>query len=194
MPHGKRARRYFAVTAVAASVISPAFTRADGLSADEQAFFDKHSSDVVSVTPTKLDQPAFVKVFSTPFYAVKVAIKQPDGDMTNDLVVARVDDKLVSVSRPGSDTDLPDFVKMLNPSFKLKTDADAATMERALDLAYPIIGSDDDKKSEAVVHTGNQWMFVRGLFFKDKLGFIVQTDGDGTITLVKFALKLPVAP
>jgi hypothetical protein len=185
-------RRFLALLAVAVLGSTPLASRAGDLSADEQAFFDKHSSQVVSLTPTRLDHPDFVKVFATPFYAVHVAIKQPDGDMTNELVVAKIDDKLVPVSRPGSDTDLPDFVKMINPDFKLKSDADSAAMQRALDLAYPILG-DDDKKAESVVHTGNQWMFVRGLFFKDKLGFIFETDADGSIKSAKFSLKLPIS-
>jgi hypothetical protein len=179
------------ILAVLFLVISPRYSRADGLSADDQAFFDKHSSDVVKLDAKKLDTPAFVKVFSAPFFTVKVIIKQPDGDMSNDIVVARVGEKLVCVSRPGSDADLPDFVKMINPDFKLKSDDDAKTMQTALDAAYPIIGSDDDKKAEAFKHVGNQWIFIRGNFFQDKMGYVFDVDADGKIKSAKYMLKLP---
>jgi hypothetical protein len=171
--------------------LAPLRSRADGLSAEDQAFFDKHSSDVVQLDAKRLDLPAFVKVFSTPFYTVRVTIKQSDGDMNNDIVVARVDDKLVCVGRPSSDVDLPEFVKMIKSDFKLKTDDDAKTMQTALDAAYPIIGSDDDKKAEAFKHVGDQWIFIRGNFFQDKMGYVFDVDADGTIKSTKFKLKLP---
>jgi len=161
-----------------------------GLSPDEQAFLEKHGSDVVQLKPMKLADPALSKVFSTPFYSVLVVIKQSDGDETIDTIVARVGDKLVAISRPGSDADLPDFPKMLNPAFTLKTDDDARTLQQAMDVVYPISG-DDNKKAEAFRHTGNQWLLTRGLFFDKKLGYIFDVDPGGAVKSVKFVLKLP---
>jgi hypothetical protein len=96
----------------------------------------------------------------------------------------------VSVTRPSTDADLPDFLTMLNPGFKLATEDDARTLQQALDVAYPIIGS-GDKKAETNRRAGNEWIFVRGIFFDKKMGYVFQTDPSGRIVSVKYSLKLP---
>jgi hypothetical protein len=169
----------------------PVVSSAADLTPDEQAFFDQHTSDFLRFETQRLDAPAMEKVFSTPFYAVKVVIKEgADGEQRSSLVVARIEDKLVSVSSPSSDGDLPDLQKMLNPEFKLATPADAETLQEALDAVYPIV-MDRDKKIRNFRRAGSQWMFVRGTFFDAKSGYIFETDGKGTITAVKYQLKLP---
>lgn len=171
--------------------LSPRPSGAQSLSAEDQAFFDKHSTDVVRLEPTRLSDPAFVRVFSMPIFHIKVVIKQGDsGDESMETIVARTGDKLVSIGRPSSDADMPDFPKMLSPSFKLKSDSDAKDMQAALDVVYPIVG-DDDKKSASFRHSGTQWTFVRGKFFNNLLGFVFDTDANGTITSAKFSLKIP---
>ncbi len=166
--------------------------RAEGLPAEEQAFFDKQISTFIQILPTRLQDAALVKVFAVPFYKVTVEIKDGDGGSQSvELVVARVEDKLVNVSRPGSDTNLPAFKKMLNPTFKLKTDDDAKAMQQAMDVAYPITGGDEDKKAKGFQHTGNRWTFFRGTFFDKKLGFVFEVDANGDIKSVKFSLKIP---
>jgi hypothetical protein len=182
--------RYLAIALSTILSALPVLLSARDLTPDEQSFFDKHTSDMMRLETQRLDAPAMVKVFSSPFYAVKVVLKYPDSEQSSDLVVARVGDSLVSVSRPSSDGDLPDFQKMFNPDFKLRTDADAKTLQQALDTAYPII-SDSDKKSEAFRHAGHTWTFVRGDFFDSKLGYVFETDAGGAIKSVKFLLKLP---
>jgi hypothetical protein len=169
----------------------PAISMAKDLTADEQAFFDKNISAVVKITPSRLDDPAMDKVFAAPFYEVTIEVKGGDGSTTTyKLMVARVGSGLASQDRPSSDADLPDFQKMIKPDFKLKIDDDAKTFQQALDAAYPIVG-DDDKKAEAFQHTGNQWVFIRGVFFNKHLGYVVQTNDDGTIASVKFSLEIP---
>ena len=165
---------------------------ADGLPPDEQALFDKQISNVVEIQPTRVNESSFLKVFSAPFYKVKILIKQGDGgSSTQDLVVARIDNQLVSVDRPGTDEDLPTFPKTLNPDFKLKTDDDAKALQDALDRIYPFV-MDSDKKLEAIKHNGNQWTFVRGNFMNGKvLGFIFEVDAAGAIKSVKFSLQIP---
>lgn len=173
-------------------VLAPArIARADGLSADDQAFFDKHSTDVVRLEPTRLTDAPVVRVFSVPLFHLKIVMKMGDGgEQSMDMIVARGSDKLLNVTRPSSDADMPDFPKMLNTSFKLQSDGDAKDMHAALDAIYPIVG-DDDKKAATFVHKGNQWTFIRGKFFDKRLGFIFETDPSGTITSAKFSLSIP---
>ncbi len=169
----------------------PIIAAADGLAPDEQAFFDKHIPELVKISPTKVTDAPVVKVFSAPFYQVKISLDQGDGSTQDQsIVVTRIDEKLVSVARPSGETDLPDFPKLLNADFKLKGDDDAKTMQQALDAIYPIVG-DDDKKVEAFTHDGDQWTFVRGNFIGKKLGFIFQTDPSGAITSARFSLSIP---
>jgi len=169
---------------------SPRPARAEGLSAADKAFFDKHTADIVHLEPTRVEDAEFVRVFSLPVYHVKVVIQQGEGTSSTDMVLARSGDKLISVDRPGTDSDMPDFPKMLNPSFKMQNDDGAKELQKALDLLYPIIGS-EDQKTEAFSHAGNQWTFIRGKFFDHHMGFIFETDASGKITSAKYSLKLP---
>lgn len=182
--------RHLIITLSAILSALPVLSTARDLTPDEQAFFAKHTSDLIRLDTQRLADPAFVQVFSSPFYTVKVVLKYADGEQSSDLIVARVGDSLVSVGRPSSDADLPDYLKLLNPDFKLRTDADAKKLQQALDTAYPII-SDSDKKSEAFRHAGHAWTFIRGDFFDSKMGYIFETDAGGAIKSVKFLLKLP---
>jgi hypothetical protein len=183
--------RHFVLTAAIFLSTLSTFSLAQSLPADEQSFFDKHISEVIQIAPIRLNSDDFLKVFSAPFYQVTVTIKSDDGSSQNQqVVVARSGDNMVNISRPGTDTDMPALLKMLNPSFKLKTDDDAKSMQTALDAAYPIV-TDDDKKAEKFRHTANQWVFARGKFFNDDLGFVFQTDDSGAITSAKFTLKAP---
>lgn len=163
--------------------------RGGELSPDEKAFFDKHVSEIVKIEPTRLEDKNLLRVFATPFYNVKIEVKQGEGSETSEAVAARVGDQLVSVSRPSTDADMPDFPKTLNPSFKLKTDTDAKAMQSSLDVLYPIIG-DDDKKAETFKHAGNKWTFIRGKFFDHHMGFIFETDASGAIKSAKYSLQI----
>jgi hypothetical protein len=182
-------RRFFLIVAMFLAIASVP-SLAQSLTDDEKAFLDKHMPEVVKVEPARLNDAGFLKVFSALFYQVTISIKTDDGTQTQQVIVAHAGDTLVSISRPGSEADMPNFVKMLNPDFKLKTDDDAKTMQSSLDTIYPLI-TDDEKKAEKFRHTGNQWVFARGKFFNDDLGFVFQTDDSGTITSAKFTLKAP---
>ncbi len=170
--------------------VLPSLAFAGDLTPAERAFFDQHLADLIRLDAQRLDTPEVVRVFSAPVYAVKVVRLEADGEQSSDLVVARMGQKLVAVSRPGTDADMPELQKMLNPAFRLRTDADAAVLQQALDAMYPIV-SDSDAKLKGFHRAGNQWKFVRGDFFEDKLGFLFETDAGGAITSAKFQLRLP---
>ncbi len=160
-------------------------------SADEQAFLKQHLADVVTVVPTRLDDPDVVKTFSGPIYQITITINMGDNSTSHQQqIAARVGDKLVPLSQPSTDRDCSDIQKMLNGDFTLRTDDDAKVLQSALDELYPV-ASDDDKKVVAFHHDGHEWSFVRGAFFDKHLGFIFTTDDGGKITDVKFSLKLP---
>lgn len=165
-----------------------------GLSSDERAFFDKHISKIVQIEPARLSDPALRRVFKAAFYKVTITLNQGEsGTQTMDLTVARVGDELVDVSMPSTTEDLPKFKQMLNPEFKLRNEKDAQTLQSALDVLYPISTSfgGEDLKAKGIMHSGKQWNFIRGEFFKKHKGFSFTTDASGAISNVKYSLELP---
>jgi hypothetical protein len=164
---------------------------AQALTPDEQSFIDKHLPEFISTKVTRIADPALAKVFAAPFYKVEIAIKDNDGNsQLSDLTVARVGDKLVNVSSPSTDGDQKNLVAMLSPQFKLKSNADAAALQKALDLLFPPF-NDEEKKAVKFSHKGADWTFIRGTFFEDKKGYIFTTKPDGAVASAKFMLKLP---
>jgi hypothetical protein len=178
---------------IGALVLGVVATRAWGgdLTADEKVFLGQHLSDVVKIESVRVSDPAVIKAFATPFYTVNIDISDGDGGTShNSVLVTRRDDKLVGVTRPGTDGDHPEIQQMFRPDFRLKNDADARVLQTALDAVFPIIGS-SDQKAKTFKQAGHEWRFVRGEFFDAKMGFVVTTDNSGTVTGVKFVLKLP---
>jgi hypothetical protein len=168
----------------------PALSFAGNPTPAEKAFFSQHVSDVIKLDARRLDAPAIAKVFSSPVYLVKVVRLEGDGEEIKEIAAARVGEKLVSMSVPGTDSDLPNFEKMLSPAFRLRTDADAVVLQEALDAVFPIT-MDRDRKVKAFRRAGNQWSFLRGEFFEDKLGYLFETDATGAVKSVKYRLRLP---
>jgi len=155
----------------------------------ERAFFDQHISEIVRIEPKRMADPAMLKVFAVPIYEVTITIHEADSTNTSSIIVAHVGSQLVSVSRPSTDADLPHVLKMMNPGFRLTSAEDARMLQQVLDAIYPIIGS-DDKKAETHRRTGNQWIFVRGVFFGKSQGFVFEIDASGAIVAVKYSLKI----
>jgi hypothetical protein len=167
---------------------------AAGLSPDERAFFDKNISKIVQIEPSRITDPSLEKVFQASFYKVTITLNQGEsGTQTMDLTVARVGQELMDVSMPSTTEDLPKFKQMLKPDFKLRNEKDAQTLQSALDVLYPISTSfgGEDAKAKAIKHSGKQWNFIRGEFFKKHKGFSFTTDANGGISDVKYSLELP---
>jgi hypothetical protein len=164
---------------------------AQSLPPEEQAFIDKHLGSIVNISTVRLTQPVVTQVFSAPLYLIEVTVNSGDGGSTGGhTIAARVDDKLVAVSRPGTDSDFPLLLKMLGGDFRLVSDSDAQRLQDALDIMFPVFDR-SDKESVAFRRAGNQWTFVRGTFFDDKMGFVFTTDPQGKVTAVKYRLRLP---
>lgn len=183
--------RLLAVVGLALAVCAGA-VRGQGLSAEEQAFLEQNLKKIIVVTPTRLDDAAVTTVFGVPIYTVKIQINDEDGgNALTTITVARVAESLVAVSQPSTDTVRPDIQKMIRSDFKLTGPAAAETLQKALDVVYPIIGGSDEQKARAFRRKGNEWTFVRGKFFDNALGFVMTTNAAGTITAVRFSLKVP---
>jgi len=183
--------RTFAGMLALALALSATGAAAQNRPPDEKEFVRQHLQNIVRVDPVRLTDPAVTSVFAVPLYRVMVEIGDPNGAARTSVMVGRQGDTLVVVSQPGEDQDRPDILKLLRPQFKLTGAAAAETVQNALDLVYPIIGSSADEKAKAFRHRGNDWIFVRGKFFDASMGFVLTTDASGTITGVRYVLKLP---
>ncbi len=183
-------KRYLTLAVSALLSALPMVSSAGDLTPDEQAFFNRHTSDLVRFETQRLDDPVMQEVFAAPVYQVKIFIGGDDSGPTTSLVVARVGDKLVSVNVPSSDADMPGLLAMLKPGLKLSTTAEASMVQQALDTICPILMS-SDKKLKGFSHQGTTWHFVRGEFFESKSGFVFETDAEGKVTAVKYLLRLP---
>ena len=182
--HNNQARFLLAASAITAFGLSVA--RAD----DGAAFIRDHISDVVKIDAVAIADPSVASTFAGPVYTVTIGISDGESMQTNSMIVTRIGDKVVPLSRPGTDGDYPAIQKMLNPALRLTGDGDLKTVQNAFDLVYPIVGM-QDMSARDFKHTGNQWVLVRGVFFDKKMGFVLTTDGDGAVTDVKYVLKLP---
>ncbi len=182
--------RSLALTLSAALSAFPLLSSAADLTPEEQEFITQHTSDLVKFETQRLDDDVMQEVFAAPFYSMKLVIGEGDGSSMTTLIVARVGDKLVNVTKPGTDADLPDFAKMLKPELRLRTTADATMVQKALDTIFPPF-MESERKLLTFKHAGTQWIFVRGEFFESKSGYVFETDADGAIQSVKYMLRLP---
>jgi hypothetical protein len=144
----------------------------------------------IKIEPEKLDAPALKKTFSAAFYKVNIKISQGDGYSTSKMSLAFHEGKFVNVESTTTTRPMPVLQSLVNKGFKLKTEADAKAFEEALDVLFPVRSFGDDKKVKGVKKAAPGWHFIRGKFFKDLKGFVVETDGAGAITSIKYDLKI----
>lgn len=141
-----------------------------------------------------LNNMAIKKTFSAKFYDVTITQHDIAGGSSSaeNRTMAKMRGNFIYLESPTTDEPLPKLLGMLNKQFLLKTQKDAETIEAALDALYPIsttFGTEDlDKK--AIRKKGNQWIFIRGAFFRNVKGFVFQTDANGHIQSVSYSLSI----
>ncbi len=162
------------------------------LTADEQNFFDSHIEDILQITPTRLNNANLAQVFSVTFYNVKISMPFGTGAMTQQGIVMRQGDHLVSLVMPVTNQSMSQLVDLINPNFKLKTIADAETLQDALNTLYPRQTdlNQNPRSNSAILQNGNQWTIITGSFFGKNTGFMITTSIDGTITSIDYSQGL----
>ena len=142
----------------------------------------------LTVEPERIENDGLARVFDATFYKVDVRLALPSGATKFGTKLMRVGEEVLDVPSPASTQSMPELVKILRKDFLLKSKADAATFEQALDVLYPMGSS--DKKHKAIAQKGSRWTFVRGKFFDDTKGYVATTDASGRITEIRRVLKL----
>jgi hypothetical protein len=184
--------RHWLLAGIAAVLACQAGLYAENITPAEQAFFDGQVAKLIKVDVRPLHGLALDQCFDVPFYDLKLRIHQAGGLETVEMLVARQGQKMIEVSSPGTDAEMPQLKGMLKPQFKLRNDKDAQVLQEALDTLYPIASGfgDEDLKAKAIKHEGDQWVFVRGKFADNGKGFVFKTAPDGSITSVSYSLGL----
>ncbi|MBA4189677.1 MAG: hypothetical protein C0467_16960 [Planctomycetaceae bacterium] len=161
---------------------------ADDTDAEAKAYFEKNLGKLVTVKPKLLKDAAIAKVLTAKIYRVELGV----GDTTLTPLIGRDGEKIVTLTQPSTNQDVPGLKAIVDPKFKLTTETDAIVFQSVLDALYPISNTfgEDDLKAKTIRHNGTEWTFVRGKFFKKDKGFMVTTDKDGVITKVRFSLEL----
>ena len=169
---------------------------AANVSEQEKEFLKAHICDVAQVTPcnfsnftdikpTRLNADALSKVFLYPFYKVQLIFP----DSTTYIIVMQKDGKLALPPEGTQEQDMPQFLHLLNPSFRLKTEADGELLQAALNLIYPTT-RDSDNNVKNFFRANQQWIFVMGKFFKSQKGFVFNTNSDGAIISAGYTLDI----
>lgn len=146
----------------------------------------------LETTTKRLESPAIAKLTDAMLYKVEVKIKGPDGTTLENMQMVRNGDEVSSIPSPSTNQDCPEIKALIKPDFRLKTDADAESVEALLDQLYPIEDrfNKKDKEAKAIRKGDNSFTFIRGKFFKDSKGYIFDTDADGVVQKVRFSLRI----
>ena len=146
----------------------------------------------IRIEPERVEHAALKQVFDATFFKAEVEIDQGGGSSTSSSIqLSRKGEKWVDVEEPTTDQGLPVLTSLVKDAFRLTDKASAEVFEQALDQLYPIHSFGDKKEPKEILRKGSTWIFVRGLFFEDKQGFVVATDEEGRIKEIRQQLRLP---
>ncbi|WP_345194028.1 hypothetical protein, partial [Kistimonas scapharcae] len=164
--------------------------------AEEQAIHAailKRENVTIETDITKLESKALTRAFSAQFYDTTITRRNNNYSSESAVILAMQKGRVIEIDNPSTNQPVPELKKCLKKDFQLKTRQDASILEAALDILYPIregYGS-EDMEHKAIRQNGNQWLFIRGVFFRDLMGFIFETDNSGNILSVDYSLEIP---
>jgi hypothetical protein len=88
-----------------------------------------------------------------------------------------------------SETKTLDFLfSLLKKDFTIRNESEAKIFEAALDAIYPIDWTVDAEDKKLLQQDG-KWMFLRGVFFGSKKGFVITLDQNFGISQIDFDLE-----
>ena len=164
--------------------------------AEEQAIHAtilKREKVEIETDITKLESKALTRTFSAQFYDTTITRRNNNYSSESEVILAIQKGQVIEIDKPSTNQPVPELKKFLKIDFQLKSRQDASILEEALDILYPIreeYGS-EDIEHKAIRQNGNQWLFIRGVFFRDLKGFIFKTDNNGNILSVDYSLEIP---
>jgi len=148
----------------------------------------KAIKDRITVEAKRVKSDALSNVITGDLYDVTISFGGESGSSTINNKAVLIGDKVIVIPMPTTNEKLADLKAVINPKFKLKTMEDATKLEAALDVLYPI--SSFGKSEKAIKQSEGKYIFVRGKFFKEFKGFVVTTDGEGSIADISYSLQI----
>jgi len=140
----------------------------------------------VKIIPKLLESNELKKISSGIFYDVEIEERSSKGTYFTDKLCVKMGKSYIVIECKSTNKNMPQFLSTIKSSFKIKTEKDAKTFEKALDTVYPTY----DNKVKGFKKVNGKWIFVRELFFKKNSGFIVDVDKRGKIVNIAFNYKL----
>ncbi len=159
------------------------------LSKKEKTSIQNTIYKMINIDVERIASPAVKKTFACPFYKVELSRKTSSGGFIGmgKLLLARLD-RFIEPEGLQTGKSMPKLKSTIRKDFRLKSQKDADLLQQALDSVYKITSS-SDKRAKAIIHKGDEWIFVRGSFFKKKTGFIFKVS-NGVITEIKYSLGI----
>lgn len=137
----------------------------------------------VSLEKEKIESPELSKVFTGNFYRITPHFNIGDDPSlftcTKKIMIIK-DGKLIEMASFATNID-----QLIKNTFLLRAEADALTLEKAIDAIDPLSDWDQDKKEH--LKKDNKWYFVRGSGFGYKQAYIVTTDSNSKITDIDYS-------
>ena len=183
----------FVLLAVYSDVVYPSDRK---LSPQEARLAEKIKAELLkgmTVQLSPVEDPNIPTCFAAKFYQAVPTLTVGDSGSASfgSYLYAVAGATIAQIQRPGGDDqDLPGLRKMINPKFRLKSDADGKALLAALDALFESGTVRIEKFDSSVKHEGRTWTFITGKFFKKFKGYLVQTDPTGRITGMRHSLSI----
>jgi hypothetical protein len=163
---------------------------AGNISEKEKATIQKAIAGMIGVDATRVESSGAKKVFAATIYLVDLFREGADGSRfgMGKFLLAQIGAAFVEPEGTQTSKTMPNLKSIIKNDFRLNSQKDAEFLQDALDSIYKI-GSSSDQKAKAIIQKGNEWIFVRGAFFKKKKGFVFKVD-KGVITEIQYSLGI----
>jgi len=161
---------------------------AGNISEKEKATIQKAIAGMIGVDATRVESSGARKVFAATVYLVDLFREGADGSRfgMGKFILAQIGATFVEPEGTETSKPMPNLKSIIKNDFRLYSQKDAESLQEALDSIYKI-SSLSDQNAKAIIQKGNEWIFVRGTFFKKKKGFIFKVN-KGVITEIQYSL------
>jgi len=163
---------------------------AGNISEKEKATIQKAIAGMIGVDATRVESSGAKKVFAATIYLVDLFREGADGSRfgMGKFILAQIGATFVEPEGTQTNKTMPMLKSIIKNDFRLNSQKDAESLQDALDSIYKI-SSLSDQNAKAIIQKGNEWIFVRGTFFKKKKGFIFKVN-KGVITEIQYSLGI----
>lgn len=182
--------KFFLLAALISSLLLSGTVYAGNISEKEKAMIQKVMAGMIGVDATRVESSGAKKVFAATIYLVDLFREGANGSRfgMGNFILAQIGDTFVEPEGTETSKAMPKLKSIIKNDFRLNSQKDAEFLQDALDSIYKI-SSSSDQKEKAIIQKGNEWIFVRGAFFKKKKGFIFKVN-KGVITEIKYSLGI----